>query len=394
LRLLEYQAKNLFSQRGVLIPKGRMVSTPQEVAQAAAELGGPVAVKAQVPVGGRGKAGGIALAQTPEEAASKAEGILGLRILGHVVSRVLVEEQIRPDRELYLSVTLDAGSGLPVIMFSPQGGVDVEELALSSPELIHKMEVCPQRGVPEYKIRWFLRAAGNKGKTLMDLTKMARALWDAFSCCDLTLAEINPVGLSPQGGVVAMDAKAEVDDNALFRQKWCLQSGTDAKSPGGPEPEELEARAREIGVTYVGMRGEIGVVASGAGLGMCTMDLIKASGLEPANFLETGGGITRRLMEDAVRLVASAPEVRGIVVNLYGGVNPLVEAAHGVVEAKRRLDQEGRFVPIVVKALGNRQEEAWRLLEEAGLPTVKTVSTEQAIERLLKSLQNSGAERE
>lgn len=376
MELLEHEGKSLLREWGIRIPEGALARDPGEARRAAERLGRPVVVKAQVPVGGRGKAGGIKPGDSAAEAERAARELLGSKLLGHRVGSVLVEERVAFESEAYLAATIDYACGTPVLLFAREGGVEVENILVADAAGLHRMELPAARDLEEYEGRWFLARAGLSGKALVRLADVLGRLCRGFARTDLTLCEVNPLGFLVDGNLVAVDAKVEVDDNALFRQE---RFGT----PDDRVIDELERKARLIGVTYVRLEGDIGVVASGAGLGMNTMDLIRAAGHSPANFLETGGGITLELMRDAIALVAADARVEGVVVNLYGGINPLVEAAKGVVEGMKLLDKPK---PIVVKALGNRQEEAWRVLESGGVATVKSPRTEEAVAALLARL--------
>ncbi len=375
MRFLEYQGKELFRSAGIPVPPGRVATTPEESEKTARELGGPVVIKAQVPIGGRGKAGGISLAETAGEAAQAAARLLGSILRGYPVKEVLVEKRVEMDQELYLGVTIDAKSGKRVFMACQQGGIEIEEIVSRYPHQLHTIELYPSQKLYEHQARTLFRRAGYRGKVLTRLADVAVKLFNLSVRYDLKTCEINPLGLTAEDNVIAADAKVEMDDNALYRHPQFRDLVVEELDP-------LEREARGIGVTYVRLDGEVGVVSSGAGLGMTTMDLLADVGLRPANFLETGGGITKDLMANAIRLVAKHEQVNSIIINLYGGVNPMIEAAHGIREAKRSLPEN---MPIVAKVLGNQQEEAWRLLDEAGVVMVKSPRTEDAVE-VLKEL--------
>lgn len=380
MRLLEYQGKEILRRHGVATPQGLVATTLEQAREAAVKLG-PAVVKVQIPTGGRGKAGGIKVADSPEEAAQRAAELLGATIKGFEVETLLVEEKAALEQELYLGITIDNRHGVAVLMFCASGGMDIEEVAAKTPELVHKMEIPPGRKLEEYEARNLIRKAGFTGKTLVQIATIATKLYQCFCEYDLVVAEINPLGILADGRVVAADCKMEVDDNALFRHSEFGSDGDQIRDP-------LEREAKDIGVTYVKLDGDIGIIASGAGLGMNTMDLIQEKGHRPANFLETGGGITRELMRRAVQLVAKHEQVRGIIVNLYGGVNPLVAAAEGVVDGVEALPER---LPVVVKALGNQQEEAQAVLKAAGIPVVNSVRTEDAVAELVRQLEGRSA---
>lgn len=380
MKLLEYQGKEILRRHGVTTPQGRLARTPAEAREAADQLG-PVVVKVQIPSGGRGKAGGIRPAADPAEAGERASELLGSTIKGFPVESVLVEEKVALQEELYLGLTIDNRRGVAVLMFCASGGMDIEGVAVSHPELVYKLELPAGAELREYEARQLIRKAGFQGKTLVQLAQVATKLYHCFTQYDLVVAEINPLGLLADGQVVAADCKMEVDDNSLFRHP---EFGNEKDTLQDP----LEREAREIGVTYIKLDGDVGIIASGAGLGMNTMDLILVAGHRPANFLETGGGITRELMRRAVQLVAKHEQVRGIIVNLYGGVNPLVAAAEGVVDGVKTLPER---LPVVVKALGNQQGEAHAVLTSAGLPVVKSIRTEDAVAELVRQLEGQSA---
>lgn len=380
MRLLEHQGKEILRRYAIETPQGIVARTPEEAREAASKLG-PVVVKVQIPTGGRGKAGGIRPAEDPAEAYERASELLGSTIRGFNVQSVLIEEKVALKQELYLGLTIDNRRGVSVLMFCPSGGMDIEEVAASHPELVYKLELPAGARLPEYEARGLLRRAGFQGKTLVQLAGVAARLYQCFVDYDLVVAEINPLGILADGRVVAADCKMEVDDNSLFRHPELGSEKDELQDP-------LEREAREIGVTYIKLDGDIGIIASGAGLGMNTMDLILEAGHRPANFLETGGGITRELMRRSVLLVAKHEGVRGLLVNLYGGVNPLVAAAEGVVDGVKALSKN---LPVVVKALGNQQEEAHAVLEAAGIPVIKTVRTEDAVAALVRQLEGKSA---
>lgn len=377
MKLLEYQGKEFLSSIGVEVPKGYVASTPEEAYSAARAIGGRVVLKVQVPVGGRGKAGGIKVAKDPEEAKLLASGLLGMEIKGFKVSKILVEEALEAEKEMYMSVAIDFQRGMRVFMFCDSGGMDIEEIVRNCPERLLKIDKYPSEPLREYEVRISLRKRGFSGELLTKLSRLACNLFKAFVDSDALILEINPLCLLRDGRLMAVDAKVEIDDNALFRQKRFLD-------PELSEFEDpLEREAKEIGVTYVGMDGDIGLISSGAGLGMCTIDLMADEGLRPANFLETGGGITARLLRDSIALLLKRGGIRAIIINLYGGVNSLVEAAKGIKEAKESFAKD---IPMVVKAIGNQQEEAWEILSSAGVHIVYTFHTERLVERLKQVL--------
>lgn len=372
VKLLEYQGKAIFLSHGIAVPKGRVARTPEEAESAFEEVKMPVVVKAQVTTGGRGKAGGVRIASSIEEVKEAANVILGMKIKGNAVRSLLVEEALDLQVEMYLSFMVDSDKGKVLFMFSPEGGMEIEELAEKKPDRLLKWYIEDVRSTKEYEFRNRIRRLGIHGKDLIGLSSLAFKACQCFYENDLLLLEINPLCRLKDGRLVAADAKIEVDDNALFRHKELQGIEELIEAP-------FEREAREIGVTYVNVGGDIGVIASGAGLAMNTMDILLDEGLKPANFLETGGGITKELILRSLKLLFKDDNVKGIIVNLYGGVNPMVEAAKGVVEG---VMVNTKAIPIVVKLLGNQQEEAWTILERAGISVVKSVHTEEAVLKL------------
>lgn len=377
MKLLEYQGKALFSRYGIQIPSGKMIDSVEDALSIAREFTQNVVVKAQVYVGGRGKAGGVKLASSSEDVVSAAEEILGMDIRGCEAREILLEEALDIEKEFYLSLIINNRNGNIVLMFSPLGGMDVEEIVRNNPKNLTRWEFDDISVVREYQIRNCLRKSGLQGEILVKVASLARRLCTCFEKEDLTLAEINPLVVTKAGEIVAADAKVEVDDNALFRHKEFINVPVEIFDP-------YEKRAEEIGISYVHMEGNIGIIASGAGLAMNIMDILDSRGFTAANFLETGGGITAKLISDSVKLLFSNPKVKGVIVNLYGGVNPMIEAARGVVDG---LKANTRNIPLVVKLLGNQQEEAWGILEEKRISTVKTVHTEKAVDALLEKME-------
>ncbi len=374
MKLLEYQGKKLFADSGIAVPAGETADTPGQAARIAGEIGPEAVLKAQVPVGGRGKAGGIKIV-SGSAVTAEAASILGMQIKDHRVEKLLVEEKLSAEQEIYLGLIVDTDTGSIVVLFSPKGGVDIEEVAEKEPDQVFRLIVDPFIIPPRYRLRRFIRQGGYRGKLLEELTSVAEKLLKLALKSDLLVAEINPLMVLADGRVLAGDSKVEIDDNALFRQQF--------EKRFWEEQDPLEQEAREIGVTYVKLDGSIGVIASGAGLAMTTMDLLKEAGHEPANFLETGGGITEELLYKAFRLVCKNEKVNSVIINLYGGVNPIEKGARGVVRALSEMDNP----PVVVaKALGNKQEECWDVFREGGVSVVTAVETEAAVRELLKRI--------
>jgi succinyl-CoA synthetase beta subunit len=365
--LYEYQGKQLFARFGIPVSEGRLATTPEEARAAAEELGGQVVVKAQVLTGGRGKAGGIKLAGSPEEAAQRAEEILGMDIRGHVVRRVWIETASDIAKEYYLSVTFDRGEKKPLFMLTTEGGVDIEEVAGRSPEALARLHVDPLVGFQPFQARWLCFTAGvgdpDEQKQVIDLVGR---LYDAFVGADSMLCEINPLIVTPDGEVKALDSKFTVDDNALFRHPDIAEMrDLDAGDP-------QERLAREKGVTYVKLDGEIGILGNGAGLVMSTLDVIAQVGGRPANFCDLGGGGDAEGVVEALEVIVSDPQVKGILFNIFGGITRGDEVARGILEA---LDRMTIDLPIVVRLDGTNAEEGRALLAEAAPPNLYVEET-------------------
>ncbi len=375
MKLLEHQGKKLLFKYDIAVPEGRIVANPEEAAQAAAVLGGECVLKAQIPATGRGKAGGIVFVGSPGEAQKIASDLLGKEILGFPVETLLVEQKLNIVQELFISLVIDANAGKKVAIFSTEGGVNIECVAAQTPEKLFRLVIDGDKVPPVYKLRPFLRQGGLKGRLLEHVTQALFKLMNIFVQKDLLLAEINPLAVLSDGSLIAGDAKIEVDNSALYRQ--------DFSEGVWEESGELEEKARSIGVSYIKLDGTIGVIASGAGLGMCSMDLLDDAGHPPANFLETGGGISEGLMYNAVQLVCSHEKIKGLLINLYGGINPIEKGALGIVRA---LNEMERPPVTVVKALGNKQEECWSILNDGGITVVSSVRTEDAVQRLAELL--------
>lgn len=382
MNLLEYQGKALFSEAGIPIPLGEVVNSVEEAQRVFKKFSSGVVVKAQVHAGGRGKAGGVKLAYSEANVSEYAGAMFGMNIKGHLVQKLLIEEILEIEKEYYMSFIINGGCGTVSLMFSTAGGMDIEDIAEKNPDYLFQCDIDDISLLREYEIRNFLRKASVKGKVLADVASVGFKLCQCFRKKDLILAEINPLVVTKNGDVIAADAKVEVDDNSLYRQ-------IEFEALPMEITDVYELHARDIGISYVQMTGDIGIIASGAGLAMNSMDILESRGEKAANFLETGGGITAKLISDSVRLLLCNPSVKGILVNLYGGVNPMLEAAKGVIDG---LNNNKENIPVVVKLLGNQQEAAWSILEEAGIPTVKTVSTERAVDLLLQNMKGMRAE--
>lgn len=376
MRIHEYEAKNLFKQSKIPVPRGNVATSPEDARRVAGQIGLPVTIKAQVLIGGRGRAGGIKFSEDLGEVEELTRKVLGMEIEGYEADSVLVEEKLEVKEELYLGVTIDGSLGCPIFMTSSEGGVEIEETARRHPEKVFSRHLKPFGDLRAYQARELAKKLGFEGKPMLQLASVIISLYGAFKACDALIAEINPLVVTKRGDFVAADAVLEIDDSALFRHP---EFGT---SPQDRIPDELEREAGKIGVSYVNMDGDIGLICSGAGLGMATMDMIREK-MRPANFLETGGGMTRQLMAGALRVVLKKPNLKAVFINIYGGINPIHEGAKGIVDVVR---QKGVKIPIVAKALGNRQEETWETLESVGIKVVKETQTMRAVEELFRTL--------
>jgi succinyl-CoA synthetase beta subunit len=367
LDLYEYQGKELFRRYGIPVSEGRLATSPAEARAEAAALGGPVVVKAQVLTGGRGKAGGIKLAETAAEAEQHAHEILGMDIRGHTVHRVWIERASDIAREYYLSLTFDRSAKRPLFIFTTEGGVDIEEVAASSPEALVRLHVDPLQGYQPWQGRRLVFDAGidDPGEQKQVTTIVAR-LYEAFVGCEAMLCEINPLIVTTDGEVRALDAKVTVDDNALFR----LPEIAEMRDVSAADP--LEALAREKGVTYVKLDGEVGVLGNGAGLTMSTVDVVTFAGGRPANFCDLGGGGDAEGVVDALGVITKDPQVRAIFFNIFGGITRCDEVARGILHALARMSLE---LPIVVRLDGTNAEEGRALIEGSSAPNLHTEAT-------------------
>jgi succinyl-CoA synthetase beta subunit len=377
--LFEYQAKELFAEYDVPIPAGRVAHTPEEARAIAAEFaaaGQPsVVIKAQVKTGGRGKAGGVKLATGPDETEAKARQILGMDIKGHTVHTVLVAADTDIAQEYYLSFLLDRAERTFLSMCSVQGGVEIEEVARTSPGALARIAVDPLTGVDAAKAAEIVAAGGLPAEALPGAAALAERLWAVFVDEDATLVEVNPLVLTGDGRVIALDAKVTLDDNAAFRQDFGRFDDPSAADP-------LEARAKAKHLNYVKLDGEVGIIGNGAGLVMSTLDVVAYAGeafggVRPANFLDIGGGASADVMANGLDIVLSDPSVRSVLVNVFGGITSCDEVANGIVSAIGMLRAQGAEVshPIVVRLDGNNAAEGRRILDEAAIAVVEQVAT-------------------
>lgn len=357
MKLLEYQAKEVLATLGIAIPPGRVARTPDEAAAACATLG-PVAVKAQVPVGGRGKAGGIKLARSPDEARAAAAQIIGMDIKGFKVPLVYCESALEIEREIYLGFTVDRDARANILMLSAKGGIDIEQVADESPESIARLYPSPWRGPLDFELGDLVYAAG-LGELSRPLTALIKKLYRAIPELDALTAEINPLAVTKQGDVVAGDAKLEIDDNAMWRHK-----DLEARYGGVLEGDPYEVEAKKRSLTYVSLDGDIGIIGNGAGLCMGTLDLVQRAGGRPANFCDIGGGAKSEVVENALAVILMNPRVKGVLMNVFGGITRGDEVAKGLVAARDHLKMR---LPLVVRMSGTREEEGREILRQNGI---------------------------
>jgi succinyl-CoA synthetase beta subunit len=355
--LYEYQGKQLFARFGIPVSEGKLATTPDEARAAAEDLGGEVVVKAQVLTGGRGKAGGIKLAASPQEAEARARDILGMEIRGHAVNKVWIERSSDIAKEYYLSITFDRGEKKPLFMLTTQGGVDIEEVAARSPEALARLHVDPLVGFQPYQARWLCFTAGvDNADEQKQVIGMIGRLYEAFAGADAMLCEINPLIVTPGGEVRALDSKFTVDDNALFRH----HDVAEMRDVAAVDPQERLAREKDV--TYVKLDGDIGILGNGAGLVMSTLDVIDQVGGSPANFCDLGGGGDAEGVVAALEVITSDPEVKGILFNIFGGITRCDEVAQGILDA---LDRMAIDLPIVVRLDGTNAQEGRAMLAGA-----------------------------
>lgn len=365
MKIHEFQAKEIFTRYGVPMSPGQVTSSPAEAREIAKTFGKPVVVKAQVLVGGRGKAGGVKYAATPDDAEARAAAILGMNIKGITVRRVLVSEAADIAKEIYLGAILDRAAKCITFMASAEGGVEIEEIARTAPEKILRVEADPLLGLPDYRARQLAFAAGIPTTLTRDFVKVMRGLYNAFIGVDASLAEINPLVITKQGQLLALDAKIVLDDNALFRHK-------DLEELRDPNEEDaFERMARENDLSYVKLDGNVGCMVNGAGLAMASMDMIKLYGGNPANFLDIGGGAKAEKVSAALRIILSDKNVTAVLFNIFGGITRCDEVAKGILSA---LHDVPTTVPMVVRLVGTNEEEGRRILADAHMATAATLA--------------------
>jgi succinyl-CoA synthetase beta subunit len=364
VKLHEYQSKQLFAQYGIPIPRGKTAQSPAEARQIAEELGGRVVVKSQVLVGGRGKAGGIKLADDPAQAEEIAGRILGMDIKGLTVNTVLVDEAANIDKEIYLGVVIDRAARKPVMMASAEGGVEIEEVARTNPEAIIKVHIDPFLGLREFQTRNLAIGMGLDAALWRDFHRIATGLADCFEACDASLAEINPLVVTGEGALLAVDGKMLIDDNSLYRHPD-LAGMRDVG-----EETRAETEARDHGLSYVDLDGEIGCMVNGAGLAMTTMDITKLYGGSPANFLDIGGGAQSEKVAAALRIILADPKVKAVLINIFGGITRCDEVAEGILDALEVVQTE---VPMVARLVGTNAAEGRAMLADKEMITATTL---------------------
>jgi succinyl-CoA synthetase beta subunit len=365
--LLEYQGKQLFARHGIPVPDGRPARTVDEAVSAAKEIGFPCAVKAQVKIGGRGKAGGIKIANDEDEARAAADAILGMDIKGFTVHEVWIETAApQIESEYYASIVFDRGAKAPLIMLSTQGGMDIEEVAESNPSAIATLHVDPLLGFQDFHGRRLAFEAGIDADLVRPVGAFLHQLYGTFIAEEALLVEVNPLIVTPERKVAALDAKVTLDDNALFRHP----ANADLRDPSDEDPQEQMAHER--GLTYVKLDGDIGILGNGAGLVMSTLDVVAQQGGKPANFLDAGGGSKAEAITSAVEVILSDPKVKAVLFNIFGGITRCDEVARGLIEAFNQIDVK---VPFVVRLDGTNDVEGRQILADANLPNVYVAQT-------------------
>ena len=390
--LYEYQAKDLFAEHGVPTQSGIVVTEADAAGAAASDIGGTVVVKAQVKTGGRGKAGGVKLAATPEEAREKAEGILGLDIKGHIVRRVLVTAASDIESEYYVSFLLDRANRNFLAMASVEGGMDIEEVAATKPEALAKVAIDPIDGVDKAKAQEIVAAAAFPADVADQVADVLVALWQTFVAEDATLVEVNPLVKDPSGHVLALDGKVTLDDNADFRHPNHAALADAATS------DPLEDKAAAKGLNYVKLSGEVGIIGNGAGLVMSTLDVVayageEFGGVKPANFLDIGGGASAEVMADGLEIILGDPEVKAVFVNVFGGITSCDAVAAGIIQALVMLADRGETPdkPLVVRLDGNNADVGRQILDDAAHDLIEMVDTMDDAARRVAQLAAQGA---
>ena len=385
MNIHEFQAKEILRRFGVPVPRGLVASTPEEARRAATELGGATCVvKAQIHAGGRGKGGGVKVVKNAEEAALKAREMLGKNLVTHQtgpagreVRRVLVEEGLNIEHEIYLAMVLDRAQSRVSVICSSEGGVEIEEVAAKHPERILKESIDPVIGLAGFQCRRLAYALGVPAALINKTVAVMQGLYSAYEQCDASLAEINPLVITKEGQVIALDAKMNFDSNAFFRQKDVLA----LRDLTEEDPREIEASKYDL--SYISLDGNIACMVNGAGLAMATMDIIKLYGAEPANFLDVGGGADKEKVAQAFRILLADPRVRGVLINIFGGIMRCDVLAQGVVEAARELKLR---VPLVVRMQGTNVEIGKRILADSGLAIISAETMSEAAEKIVQAV--------
>ena len=387
MKVHEYHAKEILRRYGVPTPRGIVVDNPDEARQAAKELGGRVVVKAQIHAGGRGKGGGVKLAATADEAAELTRKMLGMTLVTHqtgpegrIVRKVLIEEALNIDKELYLGITLDRRLGMNVIMASAQGGMDIEEVAAKDPDAIHREPVDSVLGIQPFQARQVAYALGLSGDSFRKCVDFLQKLVRAYDEMDASLAEISPLLVTKEGNVLALDCKMNFDDNALYRHK----DVTEMRDLHEEDP--LEVEASHFGLNYIKLDGTVGCMVNGAGLAMATMDIIKLAGGEPANFLDVGGGASAEQVKNAFRIILTDKNVKAILINIFGGIMRGDRIAEGVVSASREI---GLPVTLVVRLEGTNVDLGKQILRDSGLPIITADGMWDAAQKVVAAAQQS-----
>jgi succinyl-CoA synthetase beta subunit len=387
MKIHEYQAKEILRKFNVEVPKGRVAFTPEEAVEVAKEIGGDLwVVKAQIHAGGRGKGGGVKLARSLDEVYELTRQMIGMRLVTHqtgpegrIVQKVLIEEGMNIEKELYVGITLDRSTSKNVVMVSTEGGVEIEKVAAETPEKILKEYVEPSIGLQQFQARKLAFGLGLEGDKFKNAVKFLLGLYKAYEETDASLAEINPLVVTKDGRVLALDAKMNFDDNALYRHPEIVAL-RDLN-----EEEPLEIEASKYNLNYIKLDGNVGCMVNGAGLAMATMDIIKLAGGEPANFLDVGGGASAETVENGFRIILSDPNVKAILINIFGGIVRCDRVAQGVIEASKKVNVN---VPIVIRLEGTNAKEAAELLNNSGLNFLVANSLKDAAEKVTSVIKN------
>jgi len=387
MKIHEYQAKEILRKFNVEVPKGRVAFTPEEAVEVAKEIGGNLwVVKAQIHAGGRGKGGGVKLARTLDEVYELTKQMIGMRLVTHqtgpegkIVQRVLIEEGMNIEKELYVGITLDRSTSKNVVMVSTEGGVEIEKVAAETPEKILKEYVEPSIGLQQFQARKLAFGLGLEGDKFKNAVKFLMGLYRAYEETDASLAEINPLVVTKEGRVLALDAKMNFDDNALYRHPEIVELRD------FNEEDPLEIEASKYNLNYIKLDGNVGCMVNGAGLAMATMDIIKLAGGEPANFLDVGGGASAETVENGFKIILSDPNVKAILINIFGGIVRCDRVAQGVIEASKKVNVN---VPIVIRLEGTNAKEAAELLNNSGLNFLVATTLKEAAEKVTSVIKN------